>query len=379
MNSKNGIFICISTAALVVLGLVMLASTSVWIEEDATKYTLLQKQLKWTVIGLAVAFFLARIDYDRLRKHSILIYSTGVILLTMCYIPELSRAINGESRWIVLPLVGQFQPSEMAKIAMSIGLVAYLSRYRAEKKKFLRGFLVPGIIMSVPVLLILFETDMGTAAGLGAAGIAVLYLAGARLRYLIPAIVSVCFAMVLLVQSNGNRMQRIMAYQDLEAHKLSYGLQQYRSLLAFSNGGVEGLGLGNGAEKHGYLPFAHTDFIFAIIGEELGLYFSLATVFAFLIFALYGIGIGMQARDRFGRLLAVSLTCSIVIPAMMNIGVATAVLPNTGLPLPFVSYGGTNLVFTLAAVGILISIHRGTPRTQRTSSESIPQPTSLRI
>ena len=144
----------------------------------------------------------------------------------------------------------------------------------------------------------------------------------------------------------------------MEANKLGAALQQWRSLLAFSNGGVDGLGLGNGAEKHGYLPFAHTDFIFPIIGEELGLWFTLGTVLCFVIIAVYGIGVAIYANDMFGRLLAIGLTCLIVVPSMMNIGVTTGLLPNTGLPLPFVSYGGTNLVFTLVAIGLLISIHR---------------------
>ena len=145
---------------------------------------------------------------------------------------------------------------------------------------------------------------------------------------------------------------------DLEANKLGSGLQQWRSIIAFSNGGYNGLGLGNGAEKHGYLPYAHTDFIFPMVGEELGLWFTLGTIFCYVIIAVYGIGVAIYASDAFGRLLAIGLTGLIVIPSMMNIGVTTGLLPNTGLPLPFVSYGGTNLVFTLVAVGLLISIHR---------------------
>ncbi len=142
------------------------------------------------------------------------------------------------------------------------------------------------------------------------------------------------------------------------ANKIGAALQEGGSLVAFSKWGVDCLGLGNGAEKHGYLPFAHTDFIFPIIGEELGLWFTLGTVLCFVIIAVYGIGVAIYANDMFGRLLAIGLTCLIVVPSMMNIGVTTGLLPNTGLPLPFVSYGGTNLVFTLVAIGLLISIHR---------------------
>ena len=246
----------------------------------------------------------------------------------------------------------------MAKLGTIVALSAWLAHFQSETRSFKRGFLIPGIILATPVLLIFFETDMGTAAGLGAAGLCVLYVAGSRLRFLGPSVLAALGAFVFLVISNENRYNRIMAFMDLEEHKLGFGLQQFRGLLAFMNGGVDGVGLGNGAEKHGYLPFAHTDFIFPIVGEELGLWFTLGTVFCFVLIAVYGIGVAINAGDAFGRLLAIGITCAIVIPAMMNVGVTTALLPNTGLPLPFVSYGGTNLVFTLAGIGLLVSVHR---------------------
>jgi len=208
-------------------------------------------------------------------------------------------------------------------------------------------------------VLILFEKDMGTAASLGAAGLCVLYIAGARLRYIIPSTIAAVVVLYEWVKLDENRWNRIMAFQDMEAHKLGYAYQQYRGRLAFGNGGFEGVGLGNGAEKHGYLPYAHTDFIFPVIGEELG-WVTLLVVLCFVMFTVFGFLIAMRANDIFGRLLAIGITSIVVIPAMVNIGVTTVVLPNTGLPLPFVSYGGSNLVITIAAVGMLISVHRGT-------------------
>jgi cell division protein FtsW len=199
---------------------------------------------------------------------------------------------------------------------------------------------------------------MGTAASLGAAGLCMIFVAGVRLRYLVPAIIGASYVFYHFVQSDANRWSRIMAFLDLETHKLGYGHQQWRGLLAFGNGGFEGVGVGNGAEKHGYLPFAHTDFIFPMIGEELG-WVAFVVVLCFVTYTVFGFLIAMKANDVFGRLLAIGLTTIIVIPAMVNIGVTTASLPNTGLPLPFVSYGGTNLVITLASVGLLISVHRG--------------------
>ncbi len=357
MGKSNAIFICIGTAALVVLGLVMLASTSVWVS-DGGEYEYLKKQFSFAILGVVSASCLAYIDYRILKKYSKWILFGSVVLLICCYIPGIKHTVHGETRWIKFPVIGQFQPSEMAKIGTIVALSSWLAHFQSETRSFKRGFLIPSIILATPVLLIFFETDMGTAAGLGAAGLCVLYVAGTKLRYLAPSVLASLGAFVYLVVSNENRYNRIMAFMDLEEHKLGFGLQQFRGLLAFMHGGVDGLGLGNSAEKHGYLPFAHTDFIFPIVGEELGLWYTLGTVFCFVLIAVYGIGVAINAKDMFGRLLAIGVTSSIVIPAMMNIGVVTALLPNTGLPLPFVSYGGTSLVFTLAGIGVLVSIHR---------------------
>ena len=195
---------------------------------------------------------------------------------------------------------------------------------------------------------------------LGAAGAVLMYCAGTRWYYLAASGIAGLSGMAFMVWQNPERMGRVMALFDLESDKyrLGDGYQQLHGLYAFANGGVNGMGLGNGVEKHGYLPEAHTDFILPAIGEELGLWFTLGSVFCFVMIVVFGIAIAMNAKDVFGRLMAVGLTSIIVIPAMMNIGVTTAVLPNTGLPLPFISYGGTNLIFTLISVGLLISVHR---------------------
>lgn len=357
-DKRNAIFLCAAAAGLIVLGLVMLASVSVWMEDDGQQYSHLRKQSMWMLVGLAGATFFSIYDYRNFRKWIVPLYGLATVLLVLCYVPGIAREIKGESRWIVVPVLGQFQPSEVSKIVIMMGLAAWFAHHQAETKKFWKGFVVPMAILAVPIMLIFFEKDMGTAVGLGAAGIALLYIAGTRLRYLLPSCGVALAGFFVLVRSNENRWNRIMAFQDLESHKLDFGFQQWRALLAFGNGGVDGLGLGNGAEKHGYLPEAHNDFIFPVVGEELGLWFTLGVVFCFVMIAVYGIAIAVRATDVFGRLLAIGLTCAIVLPAMMNIGVTTAVLPNTGLPLPFVSYGGTNLVFTMMALGLLIGIHR---------------------
>lgn len=355
---RNAIMVCVAVALLTVLGLVMLASTSVWIEEVGTRYTHLRKQAMFAVLGAVVAVFLAFVDHNILRKHAKWLYLGSVFLLCLCYVPGIGKMVNGETRWIIVPVLGTFQPSETAKIALIVGIAAYYAHYKAEVKKLIKGCIGPCIVTGVPILLIFFEKDMGTAAGLGAACLAMIFVSGTRLRHVGPPMLLALAGFVYFVITNPNRLSRINAFTDLEAHKLDFGLQQWRSLLAFGSGGMDGLGLGNGAEKHGYLPFAHTDFIFPMVGEELGLWFTLGTVLCFVLLTIYGFAIAVSATSLFSRLMAVGLTCAIVIPAILNMGVTTALLPNTGLPLPLVSYGGTNLVFTMAAIGILINIHR---------------------
>jgi cell division protein FtsW len=256
----------------------------------------------------------------------------------------------------------QFQPSEIAKIVVVLSLAAWYAHFQTEGRTFWKGFVFPCLLLGVPVLLIFFEKDMGTSMSLGLAGVLVMFVAGTRIPYLAVSAVVALAGMAFIVMHNPERMGRVNALFALESdeYRLSDGYQQLHGLYAFANGGINGAGLGNGVEKLGYLPEAHTDFIFPAIGEELGLWFTLGSVFCFVLIVVYGIAIAMNAKDVFGRLMAMGLTSVIVIPAMLNIGVCTAVLPNTGLPLPFISYGGTNLVFTLLAVGLLVSIHRQT-------------------
>ena len=209
-------------------------------------------------------------------------------------------------------------------------------------------------------MLIAAETDVGSALSLSMAVGAILFCVGTRLRYMVPTALAVISGGAWFVYNNANRWGRIEAWLDLEnpVHQLDRGMQQWRSLLALGNGGPWGVGLGNGVEKFGTLTYAHIDFIFPVIGEELGLPFTLGVIFLYVLIAVAGCGIALQANNLFNRCLALGLTCVIVVPAIQNIAVATAVLPNDGLPLPFVSYGGTSMIISLAAVGMLVGIHR---------------------
>jgi len=361
MGRINAIFLCIAVTALVTLGLVMLTSTSIW-HSDVDGYSLVKKQALWIGLGLVSAVFVSTIDYRKLRPFWMPMLVISCVLLVLCYVPGISQSIKGEARWIKVPGLPQFQPSELAKIFVILALAAWYTHFQTETQKFFKGFVWPSLLLGIPVLLIFFEKDMGTAMALGAAGVAVMFVAGVRLPYLGAAGGTALAGMAFVVWKNPERMGRVYALFDLESDKyrLGDGYQQLHGLYAFANGGIYGKGLGNGLEKHGYLPEAHTDFIFPAIGEELGLWFTLGSVFCFVMIVIYGVAISMHAKDMFGRLLGMGLTAVIVVPAIMNIGVVTAVLPNTGLPLPFISYGGTNMLFTLIAVGLLISIHRQT-------------------
>jgi cell division protein FtsW len=360
MFRHASVLLCLAVAALVALGLVMLASTSAWVRGVDESYMFLRKQTIMVVVGLVLAVVAAFIPGEWMRKLVPWMWIGSLVLLLLCFVPGISVEIYGSKRWIQVPLVGQFQPSELAKIVTVMALAAWFARWQTEVSTFWRGFIIPGIIVGCPILAIAAETDVGTALSLSVAAGAVLYAIGTRVSFIIPTALSVISLAAVYIYNNQNRWSRIEAWLDLEnpVHQLDKGMQQWRALLALGNGGPWGVGLGNGVEKFGTLTFAHIDFIFPVIGEELGLPFTLGVIVCYVLIAVAGTSIAVQATNVFNRCLAIGLTAVIVVPAMVNIGVTTAVLPNDGLPLPFVSYGGTSLVFSLAAVGLLVGIHR---------------------
>ncbi|MCU0753474.1 MAG: FtsW/RodA/SpoVE family cell cycle protein [Akkermansiaceae bacterium] len=295
------------------------------------------------------------------RKLAPLLFIMACVLLILCYVPGIGVESFGSKRWIRMPLVGQFQPSELAKIVVVICLAAWFARWQTEVQTFWRGFIVPGFIAGVPILLIAGETDVGSALTLSLAVGAVLFCVGTRLIFTVPTALSGITLAVWYVMNDPVRRGRIDAWLDLEnpVHQLDRGMQQWRALLALGNGGPWGVGLGNGVEKFGTLTFAHIDFIFPVIGEELGLPFTLGVVFCFVLIAVAGCGIALQAHGVFNRSLALGLTCVIVVPAIQNIAVTTAMLPNDGLPLPFVSYAGRHSPPLACARAAGIPAHRG--------------------
>ena len=353
-------FLCAAVVLLVALGLIMLASTSAWVKGVEGPYHFLQRQAIMVMVGLVAALVASKLPMEFYRKLAPAMFIGICILLALCFVPGIGISIYGSKRWIGVPLVGSFQPSELARIVVVICLAAWFARWQSEVKTFWRGFVLPGVIAGIPILLIAGETDVGTALSLSVSVGAIMFCVGTRLRLIVPTALTAMTGAYLFVRHNENRWGRIQAWLNLEdpVHQLDRGMQQWRALLALGNGGPTGVGLGNGVEKFGTLTFAHIDFIFPVIGEELGLGATLFVVLCYVIIAVSGCGIALQTTSMFSRCIALGLTCVIVVPAMVNIGVTTALLPNDGLPLPFVSYGGTSLIFSLAAVGMLVGIHR---------------------
>lgn len=352
--------LCAAVALLVALGLIMLASTSAWVKGVEAPYHFLQRQAIMVMVGLVAALVASKLPLEFYRKFAPAMFVVICILLALCFVPGIGISIYGSKRWIGVPLVGSFQPSELARIVVVICLAAWFARWQSEVKTFWRGFVLPGVIAGIPILLIAGETDVGTALSLSVSVGAIMFCVGTRLWFIVPTALTAMTGAFLYVRHNENRWGRIEAWLKLEdpVHQLDRGMQQWRALLALGNGGPTGVGLGNGVEKFGTLTFAHIDFIFPVIGEELGLGATLFVVLCYVAIAVAGCGIALQTTSMFSRCIALGLTCVIVVPAMVNIGVTTALLPNDGLPLPFVSYGGTSLVFSLAAVGMLVGIHR---------------------
>lgn len=356
---KHGVKILLLTVAgLIALGLVMLFSTSAFAQDShGDIYFFVKRQGLWLGVAVVVAVIAATVDYHLWEKYWYVFFGGAFVLLLLCFVPHIGLRINGSSRWINLGF-GVAQPSELAKIAAIFFMAWWFSKFEKQSRGLIMGFVAPMAILSVLLILIALEVDLGNTALIGATGVAMMFVAGAALRWLFALCLTGLGGIYFLAMNISERQGRILAFMDPEKFRLGEGLQQWQALIAFGSGGIDGLGLGEGRQKMLYLPYAHTDFIFPMIGEELGLKVTLATIICYILMTMCGCLIASNARDRFGLLLGFGAVMMVALQAVVNIGVTTSLLPNKGMPLPFISYGGSNLVVCLFMIGLLVNIHK---------------------
>ena len=358
MHRKSAYFLFVAVLAVLVIGIVMLFSTSAFARDSkGDVYFFVKRQGIWIAGGLVFCAIGALMDYHFWQKTWWIWFGLAIVMLALCFMPHIGVSKNGSRRWIGLGPF-QMQPSELARLAAVFFLAWWFSRHEKISGQWLYGFVYPLLIVLPLVALITREVDLGTTVLIGATAFIVMFVAGTN-PFLLGGISLVSFGGILsIAMLMPERMARLNAFLHPEKFSEGAGMQQLSALIAFGSGGIEGLGLGNGREKMSYLPYAHTDFIFPMIGEELGLRVTLLVVFLFVVVVVCGMLIALHAKDRFGLLLACGIISLIGLQAAVNIGVTTSLLPNKGLPLPFISYGGSNLVACLFSVGILLNIYR---------------------
>lgn len=348
-----------AVAFLIALGLVMVFSAS-----SATAYLdyhdtahYLKRQAVYLLAGFVLAYGAYRIDYRKLRKLAPALVAIVFVLLVLTLIPHVGYAAGGSRRWLGLRALS-FQPSEIGKLALVLFLAAKLAQIGEGVRSLSKG-VVPALLITLllaaPVFL---EPDMGTGSIYVFTALALLFTAGARIEHLIMCGLVMLPAATVAVGTSAYKRARIFAFLNPWKDAQNTGFHIVQSLLALGSGGIFGLGLGASRQKYQYLPMSHTDFIFSIIGEELGLLGCIAVIALFVLFAIRAINLALKAPDRFGMLLAMGCTFLIVIQAFINIGVVTSSWPVTGVPLPFISFGGTSLIVSLIAVALIANVGR---------------------
>ena len=347
------------TVVLALVGLVMVFSASAVVAGNRFHDPgyFLKRQVAWLVFGFLLLHLMSRVDYAYWRTLAIPILGLTFVLLILVLIPSLGVAAKGARRWLRLDPIS-IQPAEITKLVAVIYLAAYLTRKGDKITNFSNGFVPPLVVVGLLSGLVLFEPDLGTVVVMGVVMVGLLFLGGARLSHLFGLALCAVPVVLALVLGSSYRRQRLLTFLAPWKDATDAGFQVTQSFLAFGSGGAFGVGLGEGKQKLFFLPEAHTDFVLALVGEELGLVGTAGIILLFAVFVIKGFQIAARARMPFGRHLATGITLLIGLQALINAGVVTGLLPTKGLTLPFVSYGGSSLVVSMAAVGILLSISR---------------------
>jgi len=358
MNRKHFDYtLLVVTLLLMAIGVMMVYSSSAIFAQERFQDSLyfLKRELIFTALGILSLLIAKNIDYHLYYKLTYPILFLTLILLTLVFIPGVGHSAGGAQRWIRVAGCG-LQPSEITKFALVIFLAYSLAKKGERIKDFKTGFLPVVLIGGLLTGIVLLQKDLGTAFVLSMMILIVLFVGGARVIYLIAGMLAAVPALYYLIFSVDYRRKRILAFLDPWEHQLDTGFQIIQSYVAFNSGGLTGAGLGQGKQKLFYLPAAHTDFIFSVLGEELGLIGVFFVIGLFLIFMFRGLKIAFRAPDSYGTFLAIGVTTLITIQAIINFGVVMGLLPTKGLPLPFISHGGTALLALCLMVGILLNI-----------------------
>jgi cell division protein FtsW len=347
--------IAVCCIGLTILGLTILFSASASFRQGP--YFYLNKQLIGVFLAGVVCFVASRVNLDYARRYSWWIAGITLFLLALVLIPQIGIEVKGSRRWLGLGPV-RVQVSEFAKLGLVFCLAHYLALNQTRISELTRGYLYPLAIIGAFAGLIVLEPDFGTAALVVIVGLTMLFLAGAKWRYIVPTVVLVVSAFTILVVNNPNRLRRFLAFLDVEGNKQGGTYQLYQALAAYAAGGTDGAGLGQGRQQLNFLPEAHTDFIFAVIGEELGLWFTLGVVVVFAVIFVAGLVHLRRAPNLFHFLLVVGCLMLICLQAIVNLGVVTGVFPTKGMSLPFISAGLSNLLLMGLLVGIFLNTQR---------------------
>lgn len=345
------------------LGLVMISSTSAPLADSSSQ---LKRQVIWFATGLIAFGVLGWVDYRIWRPWVYAIFGGSIFLLALVLIPGVGSHVKGASRWINL-LGFKIQPSEFLRITIVMMLAHSLAKHQAKVREWKWGFVWPFAIIALPLILLRFEPDFGTMILVVMTTVMLMFVAGARSWPLVGAGSFFAFALGIMMWMLPERRARFLAFLNPEEHKEGKFYQIWQGILAFGSGGLQGLGLGNSRQKAGFVPESTTDSIFPIIGEELGFYVTLAIIIAYILIFLCGVWISMHSQDAYGMLLGFGLIFGMMLQAIINIGTVTGSIPPKGMPLPFVSYGGSNLMMNYMAIGLLLSIHRQSLRSKRYS------------
>jgi cell division protein FtsW len=351
--------ILVVVVALTAIGILMVYSSSAlkgYLSQDADTFATVGPQIQWAILGFVAMALMMRVDYRYLRLASVPMYVIAIALLALVFVPSLNIEVGGSARWLKLPILPAIHPAEFAKLAM----VVYLAHWFAKRGTGIRGFwsgTVPFLVIVAPIAVLVFkEPDLGTTMVITLTAFTMFFVAGANLIHLAVMTSGVAIGMIL-VGLRGYQLERIRVWQNPWLDRLGEGFHTVQGLLALGIGGLLGTGLG---ERRVFVPNAFNDFIFAEVGQEFGMIGAIVVITLFLLLAYSGVRVALAAPDTFGALLAAGITAWLCLQAFINIGVVVALLPITGITLPFISAGGSSLIISFAAVGILLSISRET-------------------